>query len=261
MIYKITCLCISMFFFNMLEGQTIVNKKDSNFSFLNNQACVPEERKDWSSKYSDYLRNGYKNKEKKKILFLGDSITQQWLSSKNNKFAGGLEIWNEIYKPVPSANFGIAGDCTEHLLWRITEGKQLEKFNPKVVVIMIGTNNIHSKKKYKHEQISEGIRLIVDTVRKKLPKSKILLLGILPRFDGWRSAKYFKSNINAINNAIAKCDDGKNIFFMDLSKNFLNPDGSIKKELFRDGIHLTPEGYQVFSKAMNPLLFKLLKAQ
>jgi lysophospholipase L1-like esterase len=238
--------------------QEVVNKNESKVSLLNNQACIPEKRNDWSSAYSDYLRNKYPDKGSKKILFIGDSLIQQWSNSANHKYPGGQEIWNQIFKPIPAANFGIAGDCTENLLWRITEGKLLEHFNPEVVVIMIGTNNIHSKKKYEPIQIAEGIKLIVDTVRGKLPNSKILLLGIFPRFDDWKSPKYFESNINEINKTIAKYDDGKNVFFMNIGKKFLNSDGSIKKELFRDGLHLTPKGYQIWADNMNPYLLDIL---
>src|SRR2546426_405761 len=106
------------------------------------------------------------------VLFLGDSITQGWGGK------GGMEVWKKHYEPLKAANFGIGGDQTGHVLWRITEGKELEGINPKVTVLMIGTNNTARDSA---EEIADGIKLIVKTVHQKLPKTKVLLLAVFPR--------------------------------------------------------------------------------
>ena len=223
-----------------------------------NPACIPTERTDWSKSYSDYLRDKYPDKKSKEILFLGDSITQLWGFSKDNKNPGGLEVWDKIFMPLHAANFGVSGDRNEDLLWRITEGRQLEQFNPKVVVLLIGTNNMNGPKADKPEEIAEAIKLILDTLRQKLPGAKILLLGLTPRFDNYNSPEYFKLNIDAVNKRISKYDDGKIIFYLDAAKSFTNDDGTIKKELYNDGIHLTPNGYEVFSMVILPKIKELL---
>ena len=107
------------------------------------------------------------------LLFLGDSITQGW----NNN-----EVWRRHFGPRKAANFGIGGDRTEHVLWRIQNG-ELEGIAPKVTVLMIGTNNSGANTP---EEIAQGITAIVDELRKRLPNTKILLLGVFPRGESPR---------------------------------------------------------------------------
>src|SRR5690348_111913 len=88
------------------------------------------------------------------VLFLGDSITHGW---------EGQAAWKKYFEPLKAANFGIGGDRTQHVLWRITEGKELEGINPKAAVIMIGTNNMGPNSS---EEIADGVAAIVSTLRK-----------------------------------------------------------------------------------------------
>src|SRR4051812_17531698 len=104
------------------------------------------------------------------VLFLGDSITAQWASA-------GKDVWAQRYEKLPAANFGIGGDRTQHVLWRITNG-ELDGISPKVVVLMLGTNNIKSDPP---AAIARADARIVQTIRQKLPATKVLLLGVFPR--------------------------------------------------------------------------------
>src|SRR5579885_1222837 len=105
------------------------------------------------------------------VLFVGDSITQGWEGA-------GKKVWAERFEKWHPANIGFIGDRTEHVLWRITEGKELEGIDPKVIVLMIGTNNFRSNSA---EQVAEGIKAIVSEFRKQKPSAKVLLLGVFPR--------------------------------------------------------------------------------
>ena len=102
------------------------------------------------------------------LLFLGDSITQGWHDN---------AVWKRFYGPRHAANFGIGGDRTEHVLWRLQHG-EVDGIHPRVVVLMIGTNNSGDNTS---GEIVAGIKAIVDELRKRLPDSKILLLGVFPR--------------------------------------------------------------------------------
>ena len=102
------------------------------------------------------------------VMFLGDSITQGWEG-------GGRKPWQEYMEPLHAANFGIGGDQTQHVLWRITEGHELQGIHPKVAVVMIGTNNLGSNT---DGQIVAGIEKIVKTLHEKRPHMQILLLGV-----------------------------------------------------------------------------------
>jgi lysophospholipase L1-like esterase len=175
------------------------------------------------------------------ILFLGDSITQGW----TNK-----EAWERYYAPRNAANFGIGGDRTQHVLWRLNHG-EIEGISPKLVVLMIGTNNMNTNTP---EEIAEGIKLIIDTLRAKLPDSKILLLGVLPR--GQKPAPV-RDRIKDLNERIAMFDDGKMVKFLDIGHVFLSPDGTISRALMPDFLHLSDAGYQLWAEAMEPTLWEL----
>src|SRR6516162_9222421 len=105
------------------------------------------------------------------VIFIGDSITQGWEG-------GGKKVWADNFAPLKAVNLGISGDQTGHVIWRITEGKELEPIKPKVAVIMIGTNNMGG---HTAEQIAGGVKAIVEELHKQKPDMKILVLGIFPR--------------------------------------------------------------------------------
>ncbi len=183
------------------------------------------------------------------VLFLGDSITQGWEGK------DATPIWKKNFDPLKAANFGIGGDQTGHVLWRLTEGKELEGIQPKVAVIMIGTNNtrLHTA-----EQIAGGIEAIVKEINKQRPETKILLLGVFPRSG--KATDPIRAKIKEINKTIAKLDDGKRVVFLDIGDKFLEPDGTITREVMMpDNLHLLGKGYQIWADAITPTLEKMLK--
>jgi lysophospholipase L1-like esterase len=181
------------------------------------------------------------------VLFLGDSITQGW--------GGGSakEVWEGAFGKLKPANFGIGGDRTEHVLWRITEGKELEGIQPKVVVLMIGTNNMGSNSA---EQIADGVTAIVKELNHQRPHTKTLLLGIFPRSA--KATDAVREKIKDCNGRIAKLDDGKMVHYLDIGGKFLESDGSLSKEIMPDALHLSKKGYQIWADAIKEDLGKLL---
>jgi beta-glucosidase len=179
------------------------------------------------------------------LLFLGDSITDAWPR-------GGKDSWAKFAKYQP-ADFGISGDRTEHVLWRITNG-ELEGIDPKVVVIMIGTNNIGHSAQETPEWAAAGVKKIVDVVHEKLPKAKVLLLGVFPR-DAKDSDR--RKKVEGINAIISKLDDRKKTFYLDITKSFLDAQGNIPKDVMPDGLHPNAKGYNLWFDAMQPTLEKL----
>jgi lysophospholipase L1-like esterase len=184
------------------------------------------------------------------VLFLGDSITDAWRSKGDR---GGKEVWDKNFAPLKAANFGIGGDRTQHVLWRIQNG-ELEGIEPKVAVLMIGTNNLSSNT---DAQIEAGIKAIVKTLREKTPKTKVLLLGIFPR-NAKADAKD-RGRIAAINKEIAKLDDGKNVKYLDIGQKFLAENGELPRDIMWDSLHLTSRGYEIWAEAILPTLRELLK--
>jgi lysophospholipase L1-like esterase len=176
------------------------------------------------------------------LLFLGDSITQGWHDN---------AVWKRFYGPRHTANFGIGGDRTEHVLWRLQHG-EVDGIHPRVVVLMIGTNNSRDNTSV---EISAGIRAIIDELRKRLPESKILLLGVFPRGE---KPNGFREKLDDVNEQISHLNDGKSVFYLNIGKAFLNPDGTISRDVMPDYLHLTAKGYRLWADAMEPTLWKLL---
>lgn len=222
-----------------------------------NPATKPVSRmgqKFWAARHEKFL-----NQTKKgdiDVVFLGDSITQGWEGN-------GKEVWKKTFAPMKAGNYGIGGDRTEHVLWRITEGKELDGISPKAAVIMIGTNNMGANSA---EQIAEGVEAIVKQLRKDKPKMKILLLAIFPR-AGKRIAKEateakageLNEKVKKTNELIKKLADGKMVFYKDIGGKFLDKDGGLPKAIMYDYLHLSPKGYQIWADAVKADVEKLAK--
>lgn len=183
---------------------------------------------------------------KAQLVFLGDSITAGWGSKK--------DIWDKAFGQYTPANFGIGGDRTQHVLWRIQNG-ELDGIKPKAAVLMIGTNNVATDTA---EGIAKGVALIVETIRAKQPQAKILLLAVFPRGEK-ASPNPGRDKLKQVNAIIAKLDDAKNVHFLDIGDKFLQPDGSLTKEIMPDFLHLSAAGYQIWADAISPKLAELMK--
>ncbi len=241
---------------------------------------VAAEKKDatgkFQKKHEEFLQRGKAGPIG--VLFLGDSITEGWIKATN--------VWATFYKQFDAANFGIGGDRTEHVLWRIANG-ELDGIHPKVVVLMIGTNNTGSNDA---DQIAAADKKIVKEIQAKLPDTKILLLAVFPRgprppsapkpvaaAPGAKPAKPAAPKpvvsaqamaedaakrmaiINAVNKELAKLDDGKKVRYLDINPKFLGTDGKIPNDVMPDQLHPNAKGYQIWADAMQPLLAEMLK--
>ncbi|HMB02809.1 MAG TPA: platelet-activating factor acetylhydrolase IB subunit [Isosphaeraceae bacterium] len=184
------------------------------------------------------------------LLFLGDSIVQGW-RGKDRAGKGPIEVWGRYYGPHNAANFGIGGDRTQNVLWRIENG-EVDGIRPKVVVLVVGTNNSRDNTA---DEIADGIKAIVSKLRQKLPESKILLLGIFLR---GRKPGPVREGLAAVNEAISSLDDGKRVKYLDIGKSFLNDDGTISGAVMPDSLHLSRKGYRIWADAMEPTLWSML---
>jgi lysophospholipase L1-like esterase len=220
-----------------------------------NSAITPQKRTDEASvkRHEAYLARAKKGNVD--VLFMGDSITQGWDSN-------GKKAWNEHFSKWNPANFGISGDRTQHVLWRITEGRELQGIEPKVIVLMIGTNNFNNNSA---EEIAAGVTKIVEEFRSQKPKAKVLLLGVFPR-----NAKANKESKTAtrdelqpktkdVNDRIAKLHDGKNIHYLDIGPKFLDENGGLSRDVMPDYVHLSPKGYDIWAHAIEDKVNELLK--
>jgi len=193
------------------------------------------------------------------VLFVGDSITDAWRQPDPAK--GGKAVWDREFAPLGAANFGISGDRTQHVLWRLQNG-ELEGIQPKAVVLMIGTNNTGFERdgttpRNTPAQTIEGVKAIVSHLRTKQPQAKILLLAIFPR--GEKPDHPQRAQIHEINAAIAKLHDGRHVHFLDIGQKFLARDGTLPKDIMPDFLHPNKKGYEIWAAAIKEPLAALLR--
>ena len=213
-----------------------------------NTAIVPVPRSDrWATnRQSLVLQRAKENPGDYDIEFIGDSITQGWEGS-------GSNVWREFYGPRKAINFGVSGDRTQHVLWRFEQG-QLDGIKAKVAVVMIGTNN-SNKEDNTETEILEGVTAIVQQIRERQPDTKILLLAIFPRVAKFSPQR---GKILQVNEALARLDDGKHIFYLDIGPQLIENDGSISRKIMPDALHPNAAGYAIWANAMEPRLKELL---
>ncbi len=179
------------------------------------------------------------------VLFMGDSITDMWSSA-------GKPVLDKYFGEWKLANFGIGGDTTQGVLYRLQNGEG-QGFSPKAAMLMIGTNNTGRNTA---AEIAEGVGAIVLEMQKNFPEVKILLLGIFPRSN---PKDPVRATIAEINSIISKLHDGKSVYYLDIGAKFLDADGNIPSDIMKDGLHPTPKGYEIWAEAVKPPLADLLK--
>jgi len=190
------------------------------------------------------------------LLFVGDSITDWFYWPRGNGEATGGKVWEANFSPLKPANFAIAGDTTQGVLWRMQNG-ELEGFKAKLIVLMLGTNNTASNPV---GQIIDGDRLIVEEFKKQQPQAKVLVLGIFPRNNARapEQTPVMNATIKAINTGLALLADNKQVFYKDIGDKFL-VNGVVPTEIMADGLHPTAKGYQIWADAIIGDVTRLMK--
>jgi lysophospholipase L1-like esterase len=192
------------------------------------------------------------------VYFEGDSITRRWGTS-DNQYRDLLANWRRNFFGWNAANFGWGGDTIQNILWRLTNG-ELDNVNPKVIVILAGTNNVGNMAPRGSEDprvadIIRGLKAILGICRQKAPHATIVLIGITPRNDNIA----VMSVINKVNESIAKFADGKKIRYLYINDKLTDKDGKFLDGMANpDGLHLDVKGYQAWADALKPILKELL---
>lgn len=171
------------------------------------------------------------------LVFIGDSITSRWPE----------ELLNEHFAKFRPVKLGIGGDSIQHTRWRVGNGA-LEKAPIKVIVLLIGTNNLSAG--FSPEEVAHATSLLIKDIQEKCPKSRILLLGLLPRDEP------FAERVSLTNGHLAKLAEA-NITFLDVGDSLRDPDGSVSSEVMPDRLHVAMPGYLRWVEAMKPTVEKL----
>ena len=178
------------------------------------------------------------------LLFDGDSITDGWMGI-------GRPVWTKNYGSLHAFDFGIGGDCIEQLLWRLDHG-QVAGLHPKMVVLLIGTNNL---RECTDVQVAEGVTAVVQEYQKLCPDAVILLQGIFPRSE--KASDPVRQKIKNVNERLAKLGDGKKVIYMDFGDELLQPDGTLTKDVMPDFLHPNAKGYEIWAAAIRPEIEKV----
>jgi len=182
------------------------------------------------------------------LLLHGDSITDWWVQGDENK-----AVFQKYFGDIRTANFAIAGDTTQGVLWGLKNGEG-QGFQPKAVMLMIGTNNTGQQT---GPEIAEGVGAVVMELRRNFPSAKILLLAIFPRGV---PGDPVRDKIAEVNQIISRLDDKKNVFYMDIGQKFLDDKGAFLPDSFRaDNLHPQAKGYDIWGEAVSAKLAELMK--
>lgn len=212
-----------------------------------NTAIIPVPRTDRATnRQALVLQRAKDNPGPCDIVFIGDSITQGWEGA-------GKNVWQKYYGHRQCLNFGVGGDRTQHVLWRLEHG-QLDGLKPKVAILMIGTNN-SNKDDNSAADILAGVQLIVKQIRERLPETKLIINDIFPRGKTFSPQR---GKILQVNQALEKLADGKMIFYLPIGSQLIESDGSISKEMMHDYLHPGEQGYEIWAAAMEPKVKELL---
>ncbi|MGW8392627.1 GDSL-type esterase/lipase family protein [Pseudoduganella sp. HUAS MS19] len=185
--------------------------------------------------------------KKPRLVFIGDSITEGWEKE-------GRAVWQRHYARHDAVALGFGGDHTENVLWRLRHG-EVDGLAPEVAVLMIGTNNAGDR----HDDpkaTAAGIKAIIDELRSRLPRTRILLLAIFPREE--QPAAFLRRLNESVNSIISSFADGEHVFYANINASLLNADGSLSRDIMPDLLHPHEKGYEIWARSLEPILQKLL---
>ena len=181
------------------------------------------------------------------LVFVGDSITSGWLGA-------GAAVWKRHFERYRPLDLGISGDRTRHLHWRLQHGA-LDGLSPRLVVLLIGINDLCFYGTPVRDVV-DGILANVAELRARLPRTRVLLLGLLP--SGARPATSLRDRISRTNRLLSRAADDEEVRFLDVGPSLLEPDGTLGPAAAPDHLHLTERGYRLWAEAMAPVIRQLV---
>jgi lysophospholipase L1-like esterase len=227
---------------------------------MNSRTTIPvpkieEDGYDWYAKHDRNLQ-AQKNQQFE-LVMIGDSITHNWCGDGPGLRDIGIRNWNSAIAKYKVLNLGFGYDRTQNVLWRLQDG-ELKGQSPKLIVLNIGTNQFSISPNYDGdtpEDAAEGVIAVLKQIREIAPESEVVVMAVFPRGP---DRAFFDPRINRLNQLVrAYVVQEKKMEFLDISGSFLNPDGSLKLELYIDeGCHPNNAGYQVWAEALQPYFEK-----
>lgn len=207
--------------------------------------AVPREDAEWLERSRGLVEAAVRAQPA--FVLMGDSITQRWEQD-------GRAVWDARIAPLGAANFGVDGDGTEHLLWRIQNSGLGTRFKPRLAALLIGINDIGAG--FLPNDVVLGLTACVRAIRSQSPETKVLILGVFP--SAQRGDDGVRETIRAVNKGYAALADGQHVYFADIGGVFLERDGSIASSTMVDFLHLTAKGYGLYARELVPVVRAVL---
>jgi lysophospholipase L1-like esterase len=209
------------------------------------------------------------------LVFIGDSVTQGWGNVNGREVnGGGAGVWNSAqynYTRYGALNFGISGDQTQNVIYRVNNG-QFAGLDPGLVVLMIGTNNRFAPSgnpgfpvqdypapAHTAEEVADGVLATVQAIHQQLPNSHILALSVLRGINNIDPDRIAVDQANVLVSQAFATDTNPLFDYLDISSKFRNPDGTINANMMGDGVHLNPAGYLAWADAIAPFVNQYAK--
>jgi hypothetical protein len=193
----------------------------------------------WEERHQEILKMNQENPPK--ILLFGNSIVNFWGGEPASKAVNGKESWEEMLRPMGVRNFGYGWDRIENVLWRIYHD-ELDGFEAKQIVLMIGTNNLGINSQ---DEIMEGLENLIGEIKERQPTSDILMIGLLPR-------RGMENEVEQINLKISQMADLVNVAYKEVGKGLILENGKLNESLFSDGLHPNEAGYKIIANELVP---------
>jgi len=204
---------------------------------------------DWAKRHAAVTKIAADRKAS--LVFIGDSITQMFGGEPHDRSQPGKDVWEKHYAKRNAANLGFGYDYLENTLWRLRHG-ELDGAKAKAIVMHIGTNNAG---KNTPEEIAAGVRALLDEIHQRQPQAHVVLMAIFPRGP---KPDAMRTKLDTTNKLLAQFAAPGRVTFLDIGAKFLQPDGTIAREVMGDFLHPTAKGYEIWAEALEPVLVKLL---
>lgn len=195
----------------------------------------------WEERHNELLKL---NKiDPPEICFFGNSITHFWGGEPEAKIVNGGKTWETNFEDLQVRNFGFGWDRIENVLWRVNHG-ELDGFEAKQILMMLGTNNLHLNS---DDEIIQGLALLLKTMRQKQPTARVTLIGIYPRRGN-------EERVRSLNISIAQLAGSLDLNYLDIGTKLLGADGKIDESYFSDGLHPNEKGYRILGPQLREYL-------
>lgn len=219
-------------------------------------ADVPVPRTDENSRQAHEDLLAKRGKGRIDLYFIGDSITRRW-GAAEPRYRPLLEHWQKTFHGWNAGNFAWGADTTGNMLWRLDNG-ELDGVNPRVIVVMAGTNNLArpvADASAMAADIARGIEAILRRCQSLAPQARIVLMGITPRGD----VPEYQPVIGQVNARLARLADGQRVRFVDLKDRMTDANGKLLPGMTDpDQLHLALPAYEAWAAALRPILTEWL---